>query len=223
MTEDEWQSARDAGPMVDWLRKVGRLTPRKSLLLRVALGRLLGPGTPHVASLLDELENLADAGRRSGEARARQAVIDHDIALAFFALPGGDLSLRQLAAWPNGRAAAASPGVAAFPGLVREIFGNPLRPVRRVSERLRDRVLRQPPENRTTDRLFVNEWLTWGGGLIPKLAAGVVADRAYDRLPVLGDALEDAGCHDAELLGHCRGGGPHVPGCWVLDLILGKE
>ena len=42
------------------------------------------------------------------------------------------------------------------------------------------------------------------------------------RLAVLGDALEDAGCTDADILKHCRGSGPHVRGCWVVDLLLGK-
>ena len=54
-----------------------------------------------------------------------------------------------------------------------------------------------------------------------------LARRTYDEgdfaaLPVLGDALEDAGCADPELLGHLRGPGPHVRGCWALDLLLGK-
>ena len=47
--------------------------------------------------------------------------------------------------------------------------------------------------------------------------------RAFDRLPLLADALEDAGCTDADILGHCRGGGEHVRGCWVVDLLLGKS
>mgnify|MGYP000107719138 CR=1 FL=1 len=37
------------------------------------------------------------------------------------------------------------------------------------------------------------------------------------------DALQEAGCEDGELLAHCRGPGPHVRGCWVVDLVLGKE
>src|SRR5262249_41674119 len=45
--------------------------------------------------------------------------------------------------------------------------------------------------------------------------------KAFDRLPALGDALEAAGCQDAEILGHCRGPGPHVRGCWVVDLAMG--
>jgi hypothetical protein len=48
-------------------------------------------------------------------------------------------------------------------------------------------------------------------------------ERAFDRLPILADALEDAGCTDAAILEHCRGPGPHVRGCWVVDLLLGKS
>jgi hypothetical protein len=59
--------------------------------------------------------------------------------------------------------------------------------------------------------------------LVRGLAEGIYADRAFDRLPILADALEEAGCTDAEVLAHCRGPGPHVRGCWVVDLILGKE
>ncbi len=43
------------------------------------------------------------------------------------------------------------------------------------------------------------------------------------RLALLADALEDAGCTDADILAHCRGPGPHVRGCWVVDLLLGKK
>jgi hypothetical protein len=65
-------------------------------------------------------------------------------------------------------------------------------------------------------------WLAWEGGTAPRLAAAVYEERAFDRLPILADALEDAGCDQADLLGHLRGPGPHVRGCWTVDLILGK-
>jgi hypothetical protein len=55
------------------------------------------------------------------------------------------------------------------------------------------------------------------------LAQGIYTDRAFDRLPILADALEDAGCDNADILNHCRQPGEHVRGCWVVDLILGKE
>ena len=62
----------------------------------------------------------------------------------------------------------------------------------------------------------------WRSSTAVALAAGVYADRAFDRLPILADALEDAGCDAAELLAHLRGDGPHVRGCWALDLVLRK-
>jgi hypothetical protein len=59
--------------------------------------------------------------------------------------------------------------------------------------------------------------------MVARLARGIYDDRAFDRLPILADALEDAGCHDTAILDHCRQPGPHVRGCWVVDLLLGKE
>ena len=63
-------------------------------------------------------------------------------------------------------------------------------------------------------------WLT---STVIALAEGIYADRAFDRLPILADALQDAGCENADILDHCRGPGPHVRGCWVVDLVLGKS
>ena len=66
-------------------------------------------------------------------------------------------------------------------------------------------------------------WLAWNDGTIRKMAQVIYGDRAFDRLPLLADALEDAGCTDADILGHCRTPGEHVRGCWVVDLLLGKS
>jgi hypothetical protein len=63
----------------------------------------------------------------------------------------------------------------------------------------------------------------WLAANVKQLAQGIYADRAFDRLPLLADALEEAGCTDADILAHCRGPSPHVRGCWVVDLILGKQ
>src|SRR5262249_37478082 len=81
--------------------------------------------------------------------------------------------------------------------LMRDIFGNPFR------------LIALDP--------------TWQNSNVLALAQSVYDERAYDRMPILGDALEDAGCTNADILGHCRGPGPHVRGCWVVDLILGKK
>ena len=66
-------------------------------------------------------------------------------------------------------------------------------------------------------------WLAWNDGTVVKIAQGIYQERAFDRLPILHDALLDAGCDDEDILAHCKSAGPHVLGCWVIDLILAKE
>jgi hypothetical protein len=63
-------------------------------------------------------------------------------------------------------------------------------------------------------------WLTSD---VLALARGIYEERAFDRMPILADALQDAGCDNDDVLNHCRGSGPHVRGCWVVDLLLGKQ
>ena len=63
-------------------------------------------------------------------------------------------------------------------------------------------------------------WLT---ETVLGLARNIATLGTFERLPVLADALEDAGCDDAELLDHCRSTAPHVRGCWVIDLILARQ
>ena len=67
------------------------------------------------------------------------------------------------------------------------------------------------------------KWLRWNDGTLVRIAQAIYDNRAFDRLPILADALEDAGCDNADILAHCRGPGPHVRGCWVVDLLLGKS
>jgi hypothetical protein len=98
----------------------------------------------------------------------------------------------------------------AFPSqmvLLRCIFGNPFRPV-------------------TLDPA----WFAWNDGAVRKMAQAAYDQRAMPsghldaaRLAVSADALEDAGCGQAEILAHLRCPGPHVRGCWVIDLLLGKN
>jgi hypothetical protein len=63
----------------------------------------------------------------------------------------------------------------------------------------------------------------WLAPNVVNLAQAIYDERAFHRLPFLADTLEEAGCQDAEILDHCRSDGPHVRGCWVVDLILGKK
>src|SRR5262249_49189611 len=84
--------------------------------------------------------------------------------------------------------------------LLRCIFGNSFRPI-----------------------LLDVTWLHGHEGTVLKLARNIYKERAFDRLPVLADALEDAGCDNADILNHCRQPGEHAPGCWILDMLLNKQ
>ena len=64
------------------------------------------------------------------------------------------------------------------------------------------------------------EWLEWSKGAIPKLAREIYDGEEFDRLPLLADALQEAGCHEPTILDHLRGGGPHWRGCWVLEALM---
>ena len=65
-------------------------------------------------------------------------------------------------------------------------------------------------------------WLAWQGGLVAAMARQADEAGDFGGLPVLADALEEAGCTDADLLAHCRSGGRHLRGCWAVDLLLGR-
>ena len=66
-------------------------------------------------------------------------------------------------------------------------------------------------------------WLAWNDRTVPRLARAIRDEHAWDRLPVLADALEDAGCTDPVILAHCRAGSEHRLSCWVTDLVLARE
>ncbi len=71
--------------------------------------------------------------------------------------------------------------------------------------------------------MHVPSLLSWNNGTIPMLAQSIYDDRAFDRLPILADALEEAGCTETDIIQHCRHQGEHVRGCWLVDLLLGKK
>ncbi len=85
--------------------------------------------------------------------------------------------------------------------VLRDCFGNPFR--------------RPPP--------LASAVLGWKDGTVPRIAQTVYEERTLGRLPILADALLDAGCDDDKLIRHCRADGLHVRGCWAVDLILGKS
>lgn len=67
---------------------------------------------------------------------------------------------------------------------------------------------------------FDPEWWT---DIAAAIAAQMYEARDFTAMPILADALQDAGCDDENVLAHCRSPEPHVRGCWVVDLVLGKE
>jgi hypothetical protein len=88
------------------------------------------------------------------------------------------------------------PGKPAQTHLLRDIFDNPFRPVE-----------------------FSSDWRT---DTAMSLAKQMYDSREFGAMPILADALQDAGCDNEAVLDHCRGTGPHVRGCWVIDFVLGK-
>jgi hypothetical protein len=208
MTEAEWQACADAGAMFPLIEPIGT---RKSRLLAAACGRAIGHLLGHPASrdAVEVIERGADGWisdddwwlasyhaegalfaaqqDREGSSMARAAAADFIHSLTCECLRGFPSRLRSEARLMSFVPAA----------LIRDIFGNPFRPV------------------------SVNP--DWRTSTVLTLAEGIYANRAFDRLPVLADALQDAGCDNDDVLAHCRGDGPHVHGCWVVDLVLGKE
>ena len=84
--------------------------------------------------------------------------------------------------------------------LLRDSFANPFRPVS-----------------------FDAAWLRWHDRCVVKMAQSIYDERRFDELPILADALEEAGCGNEEILKHCRQPAEHARGCWVVDAILGKR
>jgi hypothetical protein len=84
--------------------------------------------------------------------------------------------------------------------LMRCVYGNPYRPV-----------------------AIAPEWPRWKDGTVRNIAQDIYDERAFDRLPILADALEEAGCANRDVLNHCRSDAAHARGCWVVDLILNKK
>lgn len=80
--------------------------------------------------------------------------------------------------------------------LLRDVFGDPFRPV-------------------ALDP-------AWRTSTVVALASRMYDSRDFSAMPILTDALQDAGCEQPDILEHCRGAGSHVRGCRVVDLVLGK-
>jgi hypothetical protein len=213
MTEAEWVACADPERMVEYLRFRGR--DRKLRLVACAACRRLWDVMSDERSrrAIEASEQFADNAisygaldRISGEAEeasedetteGRRGVAEYAASYASSPDLGPDLVLEVFRAVADVSETGLVAEHAAQARLIREIFGNPLHPAS-----------------------LEPSWLT---PTVVSLAAGIYDRLLVDRLPILADALEDAGCTDPAILDHLRGPGPHVRGCWALDLILGKS
>jgi hypothetical protein len=230
MTEAEWDACADPTPMLEVLR--GRASDRKLRLFAAACCRAawqvftdersraaveacerFADGLASADALraawegADKAEDDAIAGGRQrvgvNVAIAVKAALRATVGTAEALLIGRAAAVAAAWAVPTDDRAAQlaelNAGLARSGRLLRDLFGNPFRPA-----------------------ALDPAWLAWNGGAVRKMAESIYEERRFADLPVLADALEDAGCADAAVLAHCRGPGEHVRGCWVVDLLLGK-
>jgi hypothetical protein len=215
MTEAEWLAATDPMPMLEFLK--GKPSDRKLRLVACACVHRLGGHLKDERSkqALELAERFADGTANKAELRrARQAVRAAQEGLVLDLKRRAEGSAYEVVAlaatekdfvkaipesWPVARLQATGIRVARepFPSiLLREIIGNPFRPI-----------------------TLNPSWLT---STVLALATGIYDEKGFDRLPILADALQDADCDNEEILNHFRQPGEHCRGCWALDLVLGK-
>ena len=241
MTEVQWLGCEEPRRMIACLRAAGEASERKCRLLMGALARSLWADLPGVRSrsAVEGAEAFAEGcldldALRETAAQARQA---HDESREAFSAALRAAGGKYRKHVKEAAALAAATAVAAWAAadeplgflgmttdcggdelgfydegatvdallrrhlsLVHDLFGNPFSPV-----------------------ALDPAWLAWEDGAVARLASAIYDGRRYEDMPVLADALEDAGCREDELLDHLREAGPHALGCWALDLLLGKE
>jgi hypothetical protein len=205
VTEAEWLACTDLAPMVDFLRATAKGN-RKFVLFEAGCCRRFWEQMtdPRSRRAVEVAERYAD-GRTTNKEVADAARGAEEAAFGTVDWRGTPEGIMAKAcAWQALKNTGETPFVTSWglPGdceILRDLFGNPFRPV-----------------------ALAPTWLAWNGGALVKLAQAIYDERRFGDLPVLADALEEAGCMDADILGHCRSGGEHVRGCWVVDLVLGE-
>jgi hypothetical protein len=210
MTEAEWAACDEPAPMLDFLRD--KATARKLRLFACACCRMVREAVraPVDCKLIDRVEQeVRAAGHLDIDMAAycyRPFVKIHPAQTPL--TQALVLGLTHQDAWAAAQATAAHvPNFAqdqergdverSLCQLLRDIFGNPFRPVTFYPDWRADNVL--------------------------ALAIGIYQVGAFGLMPILADAFQNAACQDDRILTHCRGPGPHALGCWVVDLVLGKE
>jgi hypothetical protein len=248
MTEADWLAATDPAPMLDFLRD--RASGRRLRLFACACCRrvlhLMADERSRAA--VGEAERHADRTAdpaRLGRVKAAAAAADRAAGGRARGVPDG-AEADGWGAWAECSAAyaatravarargavgeaasqaaeavqAAAGRAAALAGASRGTATRAGRAARGEERRAQAALLRCVVGNPFRPVAAGPSWLT---PTVLAIAEGIYAEGAFDRLPILADALQDAGCEDPDVLGHCRGPGPHARGCWVVDLVLGKQ
>ena len=234
MTEAEWLASSDPAAMLRHLEGCiiggeslgGAKFSRKLRLFACACCRLKGRKD-------EEVDGMEKNGFPNME-EAEAPITDLEWATRWTHYSYGSGSPKQHNEQPRMEVRAA---------LLRDIFGNPFRPV--TATEVKPLVARL-----NTSVVHPASWLT---PTVLQLAQAIYDERAFDRMPILADALEEAGCYPGrrceecdefsrqhvwefmichktpsimiggEIIEHLRSPGPHVRGCWVVDLILGRS
>jgi len=213
MTEAEWLACTDPTPMLKYLSS--RASKRKLRLFACACCWSLRSVFPTQAyhEMVETTECFAEGISTKAELDQKyRAVAKHSNSMVAMSVCGvADASASYAASKTAQRAREVAKAVGlqgvtrkSQASLLRDIFGNPFRPV------ALDPAWRTPTATALATAAYEER----------SLSAGTL-DPA--RLAVLADALDDAGCTEAAILDHCRSPGPHVRGCFAVDLILGKE
>jgi hypothetical protein len=213
VTEAEWLTCTDPQPMLQFLR--GKVSDRKLRLFAVACCRRIWHLLTDERSrnAVDVAEGFAD-GKRSDDEMKRAAT--ESLAV----LESTNASAPRAARWTAIYNPASLCGCINT-ALVRNLRGQILREPAILADPDQTAILRDIFGRQCFRSVHVTA--ASHSATVKTIAIAIYEDRAFDRLPFLADALEEAGCMDAEILNHCRQPGEHWRGCWVVDLILGKQ
>ena len=236
MTEQEWLECTNPTPMLEFLRD--KTSDRKMRLFAVACCRrrlrlndermvtvrVAERFADGIASV-EELRLTEAAARKNADEVRRDAEADYRDRLSYCAIGGSNPTFDEwsiceaecvadcahndvfFAAFSASKNAISSiytdevlnaESVAQI-GVLRDLIGIPFRPV-----------------------ILNPTWLAWNDGTVRRIAQVIYEELAFGRMPILADALMDAGCDNEEIVNHCRSDTLHVKGCWVVDLLLGK-
>lgn len=206
MTEEEWLASTDPRPMLDFVR--GRVSGRKLRLFACGCYRrvwnaLSEKRDRQVIKLAELYADGVIGGWKLSRAELKARWGPIGSTPTFRTINWSD-EAGQVAGLAVGAVLAIVPGEGERAGqaaLLRCICGVPQRPRPTVEP----------------------GWLAFNGGTVSTLARAIYQSHRFADLPILADALEDAGCDDQDILDHLRSSGTHTRGCWALDLLLRKE